>query len=200
MTRDPFPLQWPEAWPRATSREVPKFASNFTTDRDTIYRWLGKRGANVVITSNLPLTTSLKPMASGNVSDPGIACWWVERGAERVIACDRWRTVGHNLHAIMLSLQALRGLERWGASELVNRAFEGFRALPAGEPIVTARSWREVIGGAWPEGLAPGELLTLAKQRFRVAMSVAHPDRGGATDRAAELNLAMDQARQELEP
>lgn len=198
MSREPFPLQWPSTWKRTASRSRPKFGTNFTTDRDTIYRWLAKRGSNAVITSNLPLTNAGKPI-SASCDDPAIAVWWVERGHERVIACDRWITVGHNLHAIMLSLEALRGLERWGASEMVDRAFAGFAALPAGPAETTGpRPWREVIGGMWPAGLASSEVLTIAKARYREAMLGAHPDRAGSTARAAELNLAMEAAKAEL--
>lgn len=46
------------------------------------------------------------------------------------IACDQFVEVRLNLCAIMLSIRALRQLERCGTSQLLERAFKGFAALP----------------------------------------------------------------------
>lgn len=205
MSREPFPLQWPEGWKRTSMRRVPQFIARFAKDRDAVIHQLKmRRASHIVITSDLPTRADGLPYANARCSDPGIAVWWVERGREQVIACDRWKNVDQNLRAIDMSLNALRALDRWGASEMVDRAFAGFAALPPGSgdeyvngTAPTRRPWREVLGGVWPE-LEAIELLVLAKARHRKAIATAHPDAGGSHELAAELNTALAEAEQEL--
>lgn len=203
MARDPYPLQWPEGWPRTESwkRGKPQFGAQFARDRDSVFRQLkrGRRASNIVITSDLPTRNDGMPYANASCSDPGIAVWWIEKGRERVLACDRWRHINYNLRAIDLTLEALRGLDRWGASEVVERAFAGFAALPPGADAPRGpRPWRDVIGGSWPEGIDRDELFVIAKSRYRKAIEAAHPDRGGDPAVAAELNVAIAAAEAEL--
>lgn len=199
--RDPYPLQWPEGWKRATSRGVPKFGSQFARDRDAVIRQLKMRGASrIVITSDLPTRNDGLPYANASCSDPGVAVWWVERSKDQVMACDRWRTVTQNMRALDMTLEALRGIARWGSSQMVEQAFAGFAALPPGSSgTVPAgpKPWREVIGGEWPP-LARFELLVLAKSRYRAAIQKAHPDANGSHELAIELNRAIAAAEQEL--
>lgn len=201
MKRDPYPLQWPDGWKRATSRYVPKFGSQFARDRDAIIRQLKMRNASrIVITSDLPLRSDGIPYANASCNDPGIAVWWVERSKEQVMACDRWRLIGQNARAISMTLEALRGIERWGSSQMVERAFAGFAALPPGSSGTMPsgpRPWRDVLGGAWP-ALQRWELLAIAKARHRAAIQTAHPDAGGSHELAAELNAAIAAAEVEL--
>jgi hypothetical protein len=202
VSRDPYPLQWPEGWPRTEPgrRGTPRFGASFARDRDGVIHQLRKRGSQIVITSNLPLRHDRLPYA--NASDggePGVAVWWVEKGRERVLACDRWRTAALNLRAIDLTLEALRGLERWGASEVVERAFAGFAALPPGAPPAPVhRSWREVLGMVEMQHLAPEDQLAIAKARHRRLIREAHPDLGGDGVDAAALNAALAEAEREL--
>ena len=97
-----------------------------------------------------------------------------------------------------MTLGALRGLDRWGAHEVVERAFAGFAALPSGDTDPRVRPWRDVLGGTWPDGLDPEELFALAKNRHRKAMETQHPDVGGNGKAAADLNIAIAQAKAEL--
>jgi hypothetical protein len=221
MPRSWYPLQWPDGVARRDSwrRGVPKFEAQFARDRDSVLRQLRRMGySNIVITSDLPTRNDGLPYANARCEDPGIAVWWVHKGREHVIACDHWRTYSFNLRAIDMSIDAMRGLERWGASGAVERAFAGFAALPAqGEtseteyvsPPPAKRPWRVVLGEgtegsrawsngeAWPD-LEPDELLLLAKSRHRKLIQKHHPDRGGDSTIAAELNVALADAEIEL--
>jgi hypothetical protein len=199
MKRSPFPLAWPDGWARTVNalRSKPKFSTMFTRDRDAVIRQLSKRGHGIAITSNLPTRNDGLPYNAG-ADDPGVAVYWTERGRERVIACDRWRLAADNMRAIDMSLVAMRALDRFGASGMVERAFDGL-ALPAGATPLPRKPWREVFGVELID-LEGAEMLALVKLRYRKAIAVAHPDHGGAIDDAAELNTAMADAERELSP
>jgi hypothetical protein len=61
---------------------------------------------------------------------------WINRKTDQrfdySIACDLFKEVRLNMAAIVMSLKALRQLERCGTSALLERAFKGFAALPEG--------------------------------------------------------------------
>ena len=124
-------------------------------------------------------------------------------GQERVIACDRWATAAENIRAIGLSIEALRGMERWGAADIVTRAFQGFHALPESTGAsVSTHGWRstfrEVAKSYDGDWIPRARALELIRAQYRREMHVVHPDKGGSTDRAAALNAAMNDAEGEL--
>ncbi len=190
--RASYPLQWPEGWKRTATPARARFKiEGFAQARDRVLhqvKLLG--GTRAVITSNLP--TRIDGLPYANASEPGdrgIAVYWVEQGRERVMACDRWNRTRDNLHALELSLDALRGLARWGSTAIVERAFAGFAALPP-----AGHDWRAIFGE---------QLRTLdeVKRRFRELAARAHPDHeSGCPHEMQRLNAAYAAAKQELEP
>lgn len=183
-------------------RQSARFDTGLSTAAEGIVHQLElMKARNVVITTDLPARRDGLPYSTASEpADPGVAVWWVERtGVERVMACDRWRKVRDNMRAIDASLEALRGLERWGASEIARRAMNGFSALPPGvdeeDPSTT---WRDVLGGPWPSEMSGPELLVLARTRHHRLIRMAHPDLGGSDQAAAELNAALEAAEKEL--
>lgn len=59
---------------------------------------------------------------------------WLNRNNQSpdyVIACDQFREVRLNMAAIVMTIKAIRQIERCGTSSLLERAFRGFAALPA---------------------------------------------------------------------
>lgn len=213
MARSPYPLQWPPNTARTKSEDRKRSAfgrgvhgqlSPYETAKELIAEMRRLGASFVVITSLLPMRHDGLPYSDGRSEDPGVAVWFTHRGHERVFACDAWRTHGENMRAITLSIEAMRGLERWGMADVIERAFAGFAALPAGEPErPTKKPWREVLGGAsvggWPDSqLEPEELLAVAKARHRKLIQLHHPDRGGDVAVAAELNAALAEAEREL--
>jgi hypothetical protein len=110
-------------------------------------RKLGSK--QVVISSNLELRNDGLPRASQRApTDQGVAVYFNLNGRSQCFPCDRWTTVEHNLWAIAKSIEALRGLERWGAKTMVDAAFRGFQALPApdGSPMIGRPPWYVVTG------------------------------------------------------
>lgn len=199
------PLAWPIDWPRTTYPNRSKYKSNhegasaFVRARDGVLRNLKlmgvRRDSDAIISTNVPLRGDGLPYASfREPNDAGVAIYWVKSYSDqpmRVIASDRWKKVWENLHAVELALEALRQLERTGASQIVERAYQGFKALP---PAATIKSWREVL--EFTSGWAPGP--EDLQNRYRRLAAVRHPDRGGSEAAMAELNLAYAQAKGEL--
>jgi hypothetical protein len=106
-----------------------------------------------------------------------------------VMACDTWESTAENAHAIELALEALRQIERTGASQILERAFTGFAALPSS----THRSWRQVLeltAAPSPEDV---------KAAFRRLVRLRHPDvPTGSHAAMIELSAAQRYALAEL--
>lgn len=206
--RKPFPLDWPAGYPRTNAFEVSqsrfKMTSIFNASKAIVQRATSMHFVDVVVTSNMPTRRDGLPYSNGREpDDKGVAVWWKSAligGREQVIACDRWKTVGENMRAVELSLDAMAGLDRWGASQIVKRAFAGFAALPpAAIELPAVKHWRDVLMPGTNGSIRPASaMLALAKIAYRNAMETAHPDKGGSTERAAELNRAWAECQAEL--
>jgi len=147
----------------------------------------------VVISSNVAVRRDGLPYAGQREpEDPGVVLYFTRKGSDIAISCDRWRTVDANLRAIGLTIEAIRGMERWGTEEMIDRAFTGFKALPSA--IVTEppkdrekRPWWVVLG-VDRSADAP-----TVKQAYRRAQSTAHPDAGGSAQDFQEVQAAYDE-------
>jgi len=189
MTAMAYPLKWPDGWTRSLSPAKSRFDCNFNQALGNIKYELDRMGVDIstiVYSTNLELRKDGLPrMGRGQPFDRGVAVYWMQDGAQKVIACDRWDTVKDNLRAIEKTLEALRGIDRWGTSDIVNKAFAGFNALPA--PAV---GWRETLGHC-------DTLEQASAARNRMAMGV-HPDRGGSDEAMKSINAAWSAAKEEF--
>ncbi len=210
----PCPLQWPRhiARRRAVDRKSSKFSKKVghtsrawtaAEARDAVLYELDRMEAtHVTISTDLPLATrgGFMREQKDNVDDVGAAVWFKDwRGRPFVIACDTYTRIACNLRAIASTLEYLRGIERHGSSQLLERAFEGFTALP---PAREAHGpWREILG--MPSVREPwmdaADELALAEKRYRDLRPKLHPDKPGVDAEAGvALNLAIERAREEL--
>lgn len=183
-----YPLHWPDGWPRRSrhQRNSSKYEVTFLKARDELVRELGLgRCKHVVVSTNVPLRRDGIPLAGQREpEDPGVAVYWTDKnGKPRVIACDVWRTVRENLRAVGLAYASLRQIERTGASELLERAFQGFARLPA-----AADCW-SILGIS-----GPGAPRAAIDARFRELALQYHPDRGGDANTFKRITEAYHQA------
>lgn len=194
---DAYPLQWPVGWTRThhDDRRASIYQVSFARARDEVLRsvrLLG--GVDVVISSDIALRRDGLPYANqGEPRDPGIAVYWSQDNQPRVMACDCWRTVRDNLRAVGLTIDALRAIDRSGATQLLERAFTGFAALPESTTVV--RSWRDVLH-------LNGQPVTQRDvlEAFKRRLPFCHPDSGGSHDLMVELNRARDEGLREVAP
>lgn len=200
MSIEAYPLYWPPGWPRTPAHERQRhrqFSVTFGRAVDDIRGEIQRLAGDPepIISTNVVLRLDGYPSASASKAaaareDPGAAVYWVQDGARLSMACDKWDLVEHNLRAITLSIQALRGLERWGSSQIVERAFQGFRALPA----AGGADWRLVLK---LDGGAPVSE-DVIRARFRQLAAAAHPDNGGSHHDFERLTQARDAALREI--
>lgn len=187
-----FPLSWPVSWPRFNgSRPRGKFKTSLGGALDRLEDELRRlRATNIVISSNLRPRNDGRPYADQalRVQDPGIAVYFTLNGKPTVLACDRWCYVEHNIAAIALHVEALRGIDRWGVGS-IEQAFAGYAALPA---HATPSDWRAVLGVGADASLA------LVRTAYHSLARRKHPDLGGSHEEMSKLTAAMEAAEREL--
>ena len=194
---DAFPLQWPDGWPRTKRRTEPRYRVSYQQAVSEMLRELKLLGArNVVVSTNVPIRGDGLPYADWTrrkIDDPGVAVYFVRRGKSQVIACDSWVRVQQNIRAIGLTVVGLRAIQRAGATELLDRAFTGFKALPpAGGGTESHGQWRDILG------VRASATFSDAQSAYRKLAHKYHPDRGGDAGAMAILNRAWGQAQAEL--
>lgn len=200
MSAEAYPLQWPAGRKRTEryAREHAKFDVSLARARDNITAEVkllcGGRWATdpqIVISTNLNLRRDGLPLANQRApDDPGVAVYFLYKKRQMSFACDRWLKVEHNMQAIAKTIEALRGIARWGTGDMLEAAFTGFAALP---PPGAPKTWREVLG------VHPDERdMAVVRRFYKLAASVHHPDKGGSHEVMAELNVALARAEKEL--
>lgn len=190
------PLQWPIDWKRTPSRtRAPYKVPMSTAHKDLVRNLKLLGGRDIVLSSNIPLRSDGIPYMddAAKYQDPGVAVYWTSGDGKnvqhRVIACDRWDLVHHNIRACGLAIEGMRAVQRSGASQVLDKMFLGLIALAADNK----RSWRDVLG------FAPGERpdAETIDVRWRKLAVERHPDRGGSNDGMVELNAAHREAHRE---
>jgi len=184
-----YPLAWPDGWARTDERA--RKASRYDVSEakatsgvvDSL-RMMKVAQHDVVISTNKRLRRDGLPYANDREpGDPGVAVYWVRKGKAVVIPCDCWRTVRENMRAIGLYLEALRMMERTGASAIADRIFEGFARLPPAQDC-----W-QVLGLHRDDSD-----MDVVHAKHRQLALEHHPDRGGNAETMARINLARDEA------
>jgi len=184
-----YPLCWPSGRPRTTARKRALFkVPSFTAARAGLLEELERmKAANPILSTWIKLRLDGSLVPSQKYTDPGVAVYFDYKGKQVCFACDRWTLVEDNIHAITLTINALRGISRWGTGDMVDAAFAGFTALPA-----PSESWQTTLGVPFNATLDQAE-----ESYSRLAM-IRHPDRGGTHESMAKLNEAIERARKEL--
>lgn len=183
-----YPLKWPDGVPRSKVRGYSAFKTDTDRARQGLLNEVTRMGGKLaVISSNLKPRTADLNSPRGSREDPGVAIYFQRKGKSMVFACDRWVKVGDNLHALKLTIEALRGIERWGSAEMMEQAYSGFAQLPS---TTAGESWWTILG---VEALATADEIEAG---YKKQLRIVHPDvEGGSHEAMQKLNLARDQAR-----
>lgn len=185
-----YPLYWPDGWKRTPlyARKQSRFKASFTKSRDECVREITRLGGrDPIISTNVALRRDGLPLAGQRQpDDPGVAVYFTRKGTQQVLACDTYTSLEDNIHAVELTIAALRTLSRHGASTILDRAFQGFTALP---PKSNERPWYDVLA------ISEDAELDVVERAYRQALTRTHPDRGGDVDAFNEAQSAWTEFR-----
>lgn len=201
--------RYPLCWPDNVARTAPGARKRPLFDNKSIYwtitevkaeinrlnerRW-DYHDERVIVSTNIrDLKRDGTPYASfTEPADTGVAVYfqlrftcggkWHERPV--VLTCDRWTRVAWNLYAIVKDIEAQRGRNRWGCTNL-EQAFRGYLAIPE---RTGGLAWWDVLG------VKSDADRRAIKNAYRERAQTEHPDKGGSEDRWARVQLAYEQA------
>lgn len=182
------PLAWPTGWKRCQFPDRSRYGNwslgGAMVDLLEEARKLG--ASSTIFSSDMATNLDGSFRASAKVpADKGVALYFVLNGHKRVIACDKWDKMEHNIRALALAISSMRQLDRCGASEIMERAFTGFAALPAPVP---AEHWSTVLK-VDPKAEEPQ-----VRAAWLAMLNVVHPDKNGGIDRGTQrVNEAWKQ-------
>lgn len=187
-----FPLHWPAGWPRTRKTSSARFNTSLNDAYAGLMNEIRLLGGNRVVLSTNRETyvrggRAIPYSKQTKLDDTGAAVYFMLRGEQRVFACDRWDTLEDNVQAIRKTIEAIRGIERWGSSEMMDRMFTGFLALP--DPN-TVKEWWVVLGLD-----SPKHPLRAFEEMYKHKAKTAHPDTGGSDEEMSRLNEAITAAR-----
>lgn len=176
-----FPLTWPPGWPRtrAAQRAKGPFKTTVAGALENVQSEIKRLGGKITtISSNVTL-------GSQRPDDPGVAVYFEYDGEPTAIPCDRWTSVESNLQAIAKTIEAMRGIERWGAKHMIKSAFRGWAQLAG--PSGAHEAWHVVLD------IAAHASTEAVRSRYQQLRSTAHPDKGGSDAAFARVERAWKQ-------
>lgn len=187
---DAFPLEWPAGWKRTARQVASRFDTSTAKARDLLISEIKRLGGrSIVLSTNVPLKADGQMRADREPVDPGVAVYFERDEKRMVFACDKYDLVRDNLLAIAKTVEAMRGIERWGAAELLDRAFSGFKALPA-EASEGEDCWQVL-------GIHPMSTAEVVKAMHRDLVRKLHA-KNSASEEFSRVNVARDDALRAL--
>lgn len=183
-----YPLQWPLTQTRSSHQVISLFKCTQEQAWRGIERQLLQMGTTgAILTSNMKVRRDgyFYSNTSLNDNSPAVAIYFDYKGSRHCIAIDRYVQIKENIRAIEKTLEAIRGIERWGGGKIMETALGGFKELPS-TVIVTRphRSWFVVLD------VDEDANALEVKQAYRDALKLHHPDAGGEADDFAEVQRA----------
>lgn len=186
-----FPSGWPRTHPSARTRGQFGDMSIARLISDLQYQMKQLDAHDLRVDTDLQMRRDGLPYSNQRQpDDPGVVVYWRVGARSYAIACDAYDRVNANLRAIVKTIEAKRGIDRWGAAT-AEREFAGYEALPPPSGASTLKPRRpphEVLGVHQD---APESVVAAA---FRARARELHPDvAGGDADAFRELKEARDE-------
>ncbi len=193
-----FPLHWPLGYKRATSRKKSSFKQTMDQSQRFLRDELRRLGTtDLIVSTNIPVRKDggmYTDYMSRKIDDPGVAIYFKYKGKDVAMCCDQYATVWENTYALGKSIEAIRGMERWGVSEFLDRAFTGFLAIEGPVQMLSEqqKSWWEILG------VKRDELVDNIKTLYKNKAKELHPDTPtGNGVMFMELQAAYEAAKKE---
>ena len=194
MSVSAFPLSWPVGRDRTMRPVQSRFDTSFVGARNSLISELRLIGARQpVLSTSIELRLDGQPYAGRKPvdGDTGVAVYFQWKEREMVFACDKFNRVECNIQSIVKTINAIRGIERWGSSDMMERAFRGFSALPA--PVQMGQDWSATLNLT-----RPATIEEVVSAHRRLAKQYHSDKTGEGDDKMAAINVAKDAAIAEL--
>lgn len=194
MVERAYPLEWPIDRPRTPSHQ--RKSSQFNIAPHKAQQHMLSE-INLMGGRNVVISTDRRVRQDGGIyakdlnrtpDDPGVAVYFERKGQRVCFACDQYPKIWENLRAIGKTIEAMRGIERWGSHEMLDRAFTGFAALPPPDApipmgIGRQRHWSEVLGV--PRDAPWNEIRSAYREKMRDASDEERYDLNAAKAQAS---------------
>lgn len=185
------PLQWPTGQGRTDRRRKAPFNAGESTILKDLERAIDKlQLEDVQITTDrrIRLDGGISQSSDQNLQDPGLAIYFKRKGEDVIMAFDKFNDFWGNLRAIGLYLEYMARLESYEMTEITDKAFTGFKALPSSiQTPLPHRDWWIVLGVTQDADAHE------VKAAYRQMMSVTHPDAGGTQAEFDEVRRAFEE-------
>lgn len=192
-----YPLQWKDGVPRTKKPRRSRFHTPQGVAVDNLLNELRLMEArNIIITSNVKTYRRMGiniPYAHQKVEDTGVSVYFEYNNVQHCIPCDRWDRIHDNIHAIGKTIEAMRGIERWGTHTMMKATFKGFEALPPSTGEVYGVKQNKADYFKYCSNL--DEL----REHYREMAKIFHKDKGGDDNTMSEINKQYKQKRKELQ-
>lgn len=196
-----YPLQWPAGYKKTNPQQ--RIWSRFKQTMDQAQRFLRSEidrlgGKELIVSTNLRVRTDGGLYAADmnkKIDEPGVAIYFKYKGKQLSICCDQYLTVWENIYALAKGIEAIRGMERWGVSNFIERAFTGFAALPPSTIVPYKKSCWQILG---IENIIRND--SNIRSAYINLSKKLHPDvPGGSTQAFQELTAAYSEALNSLQ-
>ncbi len=218
-------LRWPKGWTRTETPLEAPFSGDLTVTQaaKALYDEVSRLPAHDIRITVADGTGATSRTAKPLPGDQAAAVYFTSGAGPLVLACDRWSHAEHNLWALKKHVEAVRGCERWGVGS-ARMAWVGYNALPpspravkctcvgidvgaighhlANCPLWVRPKWYPSASPGWRGvfGFKPTAAVSRAavvEAHMRLAL-LHHPDVGGDVETMKILNVARDEALEEL--
>lgn len=186
MSIEAYPLHWPAGRERTRRPKSSNFRTAFAKARDNTLAEIQRFGGKLpIISTNLELRRDGIPYANRpQPADRGVAVYFTWQGEQYCFACDTYDRIEDNMHAIGKTIEAMRAIERWGASDAMRRAFSGFKELPTG--------YGELDNPFEVLNVDKNDPYDVVRKAYRELCKVHHPDVGGNPDEFRRVQTAWE--------
>lgn len=193
---DSYPLKWPSWIPRAKRNKRSRFNTKKSIAIQNLYYQLRLlKAKNIVITTNVETYRRRGvdiPYVNQNSDDPGVAVYFEYDNHEHCIPCDKWDVIYDNIHAIGKTVEAMRGIERWGTFEMMKATFQGFEALPPSTGKIYGVENNRV------DYFKDCNTIKELRQKYRELVKILHSDKGGNDEEFTVMHQQYEKKKQEL--
>jgi hypothetical protein len=186
-------------WFNPRARETSRFTASWSSTLELLDReYQALDGKNLVIEVDVPergIRVDGRLRADAKASSPAVVVAFESKHGPLLYRCDRYGELPwnpkmrdlwqHNLRSIALTLESLRAVDRYGATE-TGQQYAGFKALPAGTAMPASHMTEDeawsILGSYQTEPISMFRTYGTQVDReraLRAARAANHPDRRG---------------------